>query len=89
MWSDGKSRHSPSYYAVCGFMCFFFSFEGVVLFVLAKPHSLQNLSSLTKDQTCLLPWKLGILSIGPQGNQGNPAYGFLGEAVNRQIHLKI
>ena len=37
----------------CVVLCFFFffSFEGVVLFVLAKPHSLQNLSSLTKDQT--------------------------------------
>ena len=32
------------------FYMFFFSFEGVVLFVLAIPHSLQNLSSLTKDQ---------------------------------------
>ena len=50
MWSDGNSRHNRSYYAVCGFICFFFSFEGVVLFVLAIPHSLQNLSSLTKDQ---------------------------------------
>ena len=37
----------------CVVLCvfFFFSFEGVVFFVLAKPHSLQNLSSLTKDQT--------------------------------------
>ena len=47
---------------------FLFFFDVVVLVFLPMPHSIQDLSSLTRDRThALCSKKLRVLPTGPQG----------------------